>query len=479
MNESRYAARTGGKTVYVAVLSALALGGCATFSADGGFDSVKEVARARLGKETVWQRSEQDGATVHTEVEKLLSQPLSPDDAVRIALLNNRGLQATYAELGIAEADLVQAGRFPNPRFGYQRTAHGDERKIESSLTFNLFSLLTVPLATEIEARRFEQTKLDVAAQMLRVAGEARKAYFEAVAAQQSVKYMEDVKLAAEAAAELAARMNRAGNAGRLRQAREHLFYAETTAQLARVRLAAVSAREQLLRVLGLWGKQAELKLPDQLPTLPKQPDDLPGVEAQALRERLDLKAVRLRTEGLARSLGLTKATRFINVLEFGPARTTETPEPRKKGYELSFEIPLFDWGGARVAKAEALYMQAVHEAAEAAINARSEVRESYQAYRTAYDLAKHYADEIVPLRKRISEENLLRYNGMLIGVFELIADAREQVASVNASIDALRDYWVADADLRLAMTAGLGRPLGARLKTPAMPVIGGGEARH
>jgi len=151
----------------------------------------------------------------------------------------------------------------------------------------------------------------------------------------------------------------------------------------------------------------------------------------------------------------LTRATRFIDVLEFGPARITETPEPRKKGYEISFELPLFDWGGARVAKAESLYMQSVHRAAAAAVQARSEVRESYAAYRTAYDLARRYRDEIVPLRRKISEENLLRYNGMLIGVFELIADAREQVASVAASIDALRDFWLAEADLQLAVTVG------------------------
>jgi outer membrane protein TolC len=88
--------------------------------------------------------------------------------------------------------------------------------------------------------------------------------------------------------------------------------------------------------------------------------------------------------------------------------------------------------------------MQALHRAAETAINARSEVREAYGAYRSAWDIAKHQRDEIVPLKARISEENLLRYNGMLIGVFELLADARSQIASVNGAIDALRDFWIA-----------------------------------
>ncbi|HEX7951685.1 MAG TPA: TolC family protein, partial [Burkholderiales bacterium] len=112
----------------------------------------------------------------------------------------------------------------------------------------------------------------------------------------------------------------------------------------------------------------------------------------------------------------------------------------------------LFDWGDARVAKAQAIYMQSVNRVAETAVNARSEVRESYAAYLTAYELAKHYRDEIVPLRKTISEENQLRYNGMLISVFELLADAREQVASVNAYLDALKAFWLAEADLQSAV---------------------------
>ena len=135
------------------------------------------------------------------------------------------------------------------------------------------------------------------------------------------------------------------------------------------------------------------------------------------------------------------------------------TGEERANGYEIELELPLFDFGSTRMARAEATYMQAVHRTAEVAINARSEVRESYSAYRTAYDLAKHYRDEVVPLRKRISEENLLRYNGMLLGVFELLADSREQVRGVSSYVQALRDFWIADTALNTALT---GRSPGA-----------------
>ena len=439
----------------------LILGGCAGFSRDGGYNLVESTAKERLDKEVKWIRSDADADNVQATVKKLLANPLSVEDAVQIALLNNRGLQAMYAELGISEADLVQAGRLRNPKFAYLNVHGGSEIKIERALTFEFMQLITMPLATKLERRRFEATQLRVAAAVLQVAVQTRKAYFNAVSARQTASYMEDVKVSAEAGAEIARRMAGVGNWNKLNQAREHVFYAEATARLARAKQDAVAQREQLTRLLGVWGEETKFKLPDRLPELPKSPNDLTDIESLALQQRLDIRAMRSDMEGLASSLGLTKATRFINVLEVGPSEVREGNSPVKRGYEISVELPIFDWGGAHVAKAEAIYMQAVNRAAEVAINARSEVRESYAGYVTAYELAKHYRDEIVPLRKQISDENLLRYNGMLISVFELLADAREQVASVNSYIEALRDYWLADAELQVAFVgkSDLGAP--------------------
>ena len=442
-----------------------ALGGCATFSQDGGFDAVRSSVTERLAQEVKWVRSDADAEHVQATVKRLVATSLTADDAVQIALLNNRGLQATYAELGISEADLVQAGRLSNPKFAYLNVHSSSDIKIERALTFDFMQILTKPLAERLERRRFEATQLRVAAEVLQVAVQTRKAYFNAVSAAQTASYMVDVKESAEAGAELARRMARAGNWSKLNQAREQAFYAESTAQLARARQNANSQREQLLRFMGLWGEDTNVRLAERLPDLPKAANELADVESAALRQRLDIHAMRRDVEGLAASLGLTKTTRFINVLELGPHEVREGNAPVKRGYELSIELPIFDWGGARVAKAESIYMQAINRAAAVAINARSEVRESYATYRTSFDLARHYRDEIVPLRKQISEENLLRYNGMLLSVFELIADSRDQVASVNAYIEALRDYWLADADLQMALngTSYANSPMRAR----------------
>ena len=444
----------------------LLLGGCATLSRDGGFGAVADVAKERLAKDAQWVRSASDADDVQAIVKKLLAQPLTVDDAIQVALLNNRGLQATYAELGIAEADLVQAGRLRNPVFGYTNVLGGGSHKIERSLGFDFLQFLTIPLAKRIENRRFEQIKLLVANDVLRVAAETRKAYFQAVAAQESVRFADQVKTAAEAGGQLAERMARAGNFSKLDQAREQVFYADAAAQFARAQQMAISEREKLTRLMGLWGEDTRFQLPERLPALPATRPELQDLEAFAMAERLDIQAARRHSEALASSLGLTKATRFINVLELGPAQIREASEPVRNGFQISIEVPLFDWGGARIARAEAIYMQSVNRLAETAVNARSEVRSTYLDYIGMYDLAKHYRDEIVPLRRKISDELLLRYNGMLASVFELLADSREQIASVNASIEALKSFWLAETELQMALGGRL--PASAMANAPA-----------
>lgn len=444
------------------------LGGCATFSQDGGFDSVAQMTQKRLDKEVKPLRSKTDAIAVDARIKSLLSAPLTADSAIQIALLNNRGLQAGYAELGIAEADLVQAGRLQNPGFDFKRVTQGPDTMIERTFVVNALNLILMPQINRLERQRFESAQLRVADQVLHLAADTRKAYFESVAARQAVVYAGQVNAAAEASALLANRMAKVGNWSRLDQNREQVFYAEATAGLARARIESVMRREKLTRFMGLWGRDAEFQLPERLPDLPAAPLEVREAEAFALNHRLDIQSQRLQTANLAGSLGLTRTTRFLNVLDLGYIRSTDSGQPRGTGYEVSLEVPIFDWGGARVAKAEAIYMQAVNQYAETAINARSEVRERYFGYRSAYDLARHYRDNIVPLRKQISEENLLRYNGMLLSVFELLADAREQVTSVNGYINALRDYWVAETDLAAALGGNL--PVSADVSANANP---------
>jgi outer membrane protein TolC len=460
----------------LAIPFALTLAGCASLDRDGSFAPVQSVAKDKLGKELRWSRGDEDQQQLDQRVAELLAQPLGDEAAVQLALLNNRGLQAAFEQLGISDAERVQASRLPNPGFSFGRLRRGDEVELERGLHFNLARLLALPLLRRVEERRLEQTRADVTAQVVALAGQTRKAWIEAVAAEQTLRYTQQVQQAADASAELARRMAQVGNFNKLQQLREQSFSADAAQNMARAQRARQASRERLTRLLGLWGQQTSYTLPERLPDLPKEPRDLPDAERMAMAQRLDVLAAKRMAEQTASNLGLSRATRFINVLELGVVRNSSNEAPTQRGVEVSFELPLFDFGSARVAQAEGIYRQALHRAAETAINARSEVREAYGGYRSAWDIAQHQRDEVLPLRQRIAEENLLRYNGMLIGVFELLADARAQITAVNTSIDALRDFWLAQADLDMAL---LGKPSLSSAAGPATAAEAGGGAAH
>lgn len=430
----------------------LTLAGCATFSKDGGIDGVKASAAQHIKQELAWPKTEAEQNAVAERVQALLAQKIDVESAVQIALLNNKGLQASFYELGISEADVVQAGRLPNPKFSMLYARNNGDYKIEQALTFNIFSLLAMPKMLEIEQRNFEKTKLVVVADVLELAHQTRLAYFNAVAANERVRYSRQVKESAEASAELAQRMVKAGNWSTLELAREQNFYADAVLDEANALHQQTSSNEALARLLGVAAEQ--LSLESRLPDLPKTIAALQPFEQAAFEQRLDLQAMRLETQNLAKQLGLTKTTRLVNVLEIGPARVLEgrRGDPYKKGVDIAFELPLFDWGSAKVARAEAIYMQAVNRTAQTAINAQSEIREAYSRYRASYTIAKHYHDEIVPLRKKVLDENQLRYNGMLVSPFELFANARVQVVSVNAYIEKLNEFWQAETALQMAL---------------------------
>lgn len=429
----------------------LSLAGCAGLAPQNSLEQVQQQSAELTGVDSLhWATGQDQAPEIRERIAELLSEPLALENAVEIALMNNPGLQARLFDLGIADAERVQASRLPNPGFSIGRTTRGSEVEWERGLHLNLGSLIALPLTRRIAEGQNLQVQREVSLSVMQLATDTRIAWYQAVAAQQSLTYSEQVLQAADAGAEMARRMAAVGNYSALQQAREQSFYAEAALAHLQSKQELAASRERLVRLLGLWGQQTDFVLPERLPHVPGQPLEQPDIEQQAMASRLDVQAAQEGAGRLATNMKLGKATRFINVLELGVSNNSSNEEPVQRGYEISVELPLFDWSGARLAGNEARYMQQVRRTAEVAINARSQVRESYQAYRTAWDVAAHYRDEIVPLRKRISEENMLLYNGMFIGVFELLADAREQVATVNRYLQAQRDFWVAQSGLDL-----------------------------
>ncbi|MFA9208679.1 MAG: TolC family protein [Yersinia sp. (in: enterobacteria)] len=271
--------------------------------------------------------------------------------------------------------------------------------------------------------------------------------------------------------------MQQVGNFNKLQRARQQVFYADATAQLASAQHATTVALEALTRLLGLTDAQAaQLKLPEHLPELPNEPLQVVTVSANATQQRLDVQMARNQLDIAGKSQGLNLINSLVDVevgirrdTVFDNAAGTKTP---RTGYELGIRLPIFDWGTSKRDAMNAQSLAAASRYESTVRGASSQLRESYSAYRTAYDLAKHYRDEIVPLRKAMAEENVLRYNGMLIGVFELLADNRDQISSVIAAINAYQQFWLADSALAASIT---GKPTSMAMSAPASG--GAGEA--
>ncbi len=468
------------KLMIAATLGVL-LSGCATLSPDGDTSDIQQLVQGKTGGVSVTLT--QDPSAVQTTVVELLKGPITAESAVRIAVLNNPSLQASLATLGVSDADRVQMGRPPNPHFSIGRFTAGDTLEIERILRFDVIGLLTLPWKAKWQGQQHEMAKLMAAQDVVKLASEARKAWITAVAAQQSAIYMRDVKDAADASAELARRMARLGNWSRLQQAREQVFLADATAQLARAEQTNFSAREKLIRLMGLWGQQINFTLAERLPDLPQTATEMTDVEAQALRARLDVRSAISESSYVADQMGFKTVMGYFDGLSLGFTNSTTfdnaaQSQETRRGFEVELPLPIFDWGGARNARSKAMYLQSTARVREVAVKARSEAREAYHGYRTAYDLARHYRDEVVPLRKFINDELVLRYNGMLASVWDLLADTRSQVMSINSAIEAQRDFWLAEADLQTTLTGNSAGGL-ASLKNSSGGTGGEAAAAH
>jgi outer membrane protein TolC len=446
--------------VVAVLIGGLLVAACKTLSPDAGMDTVADIAGDALNADVLAIGTPEQAAAARAKVAQLLRRPLTALAAVQVALLNNRGLQAAYNQLGIAEAVMVEASLPPSPKFSLQRISGDVEIEIERRIVGDILALATLPARAEIAGERFRQAQLQAAEATLRVAVETRRAYYRSVAAREIAGFLEQATATAQTTNELAKRLGESGAMNKLDQSREQVFYAETSAQSAKARQQAASERERLVRAMGLSGNDLTFRIPGSLPPPPGRPRTAPTVEMQAVARRLDLQIARIELDVLAKSLGLTQATRFLNLLELSGVGKTTIDKPTgeriaDRGFELELQIPLFDFGATRVREAEQTYMQAVNRLAEMAVIARSQAREAYQLYRSSYDIAARYRNDVLPLRKIISDEMVLRYNAMMIDVFALLTEARQRVLSTTSGVEAQRDFWLAAVDLDAAILGG------------------------
>jgi outer membrane protein TolC len=462
-------------------LLATALAGCATVDINESLGRANaDVASFSKGALTLAQ-SDSQRAALAGAADELLAKPLSQDDAVRLALVNSPSMQALLAQHWGDSVDAAQSGRINNPILTLERLRSPAEIELSRMLAFGLLDLLTLPQRQRVAASRVEQAQLQLAASVVESVTQVRQAWVSAVASAQSLQYAQQVNDSAEASAELARRMQAVGNFSKLQRARQQSFYADAVVLLANSAQATKASREALVRLLGLTDVQAaRLQLPERLPALPDAPRAPEEVASAATTARLDLRMAQAALDTVAKAQGINLIGSFTDI-ELSVIRNTATEradghKTQFRGAEVALKLPVFDWGDLRRDAMRAQVLVAANRLEATVRSAASHLRETYAAYRTAHDTAKHYRDEIVPLRKLIADENVLRYNGMLIGVFELLADSRDQIASVSASINAQQQFWLADAALQATI---VGKPMTVAAMGASPSMGGGGDAQH
>ncbi|HHT9107162.1 MAG TPA: TolC family protein [Candidatus Wunengus sp. YC63] len=433
--------------------------GCASVPKEAGFPDVQKLIERRINQRVHWNQGTPEDAVVADTIRSMLQQELTVDAAVQIALLNNRSLQATYEELGIAQADVVQAGLLRNPTFfaGFRFMDRAVDRHRETNTEFSVdqdfLDLLMLPLRKKVAAAQFEQEKFRISNAVLNLAAEVRSVYYTLQSDEQTLEMRRTVAQATEAAAEIASRQLEAGTLKQLDVANQQGFYYQAKLDMAHTDIQIIADRERLNRLMGIWGTDTMWKLPGRLPELPESEISLEHLESLAISQRMDLAAARHETQAIAFALSLTKKFRYFSVFEFGVDTEHDAPDRLNlTGPHLTIELPIFDQRQAAIARLESQLRQSQQRLSSLAIDIRSEIREVRDRLLAVRNVIKYYHDVVLPLRQRIVDESQLYYNGMLIGVYELLLAKQNQINAGREYIEALRDYWIAWSDLQRAV---------------------------
>jgi cobalt-zinc-cadmium efflux system outer membrane protein len=439
----------------------LAFVGCTSTNPKSAFDDVGRHVTARTGQEVRWMRDEAKRNEIEKAVVALLQTNLTAQSCVGIALLNNRALQAEFESIGISQAELAQATRLKNPEFAgaWRMPTHAvPGLNAEYALAQDFLDLLMLPTRKKIAARNLEGTKLRVAHEVLKLSEEAQVAFYTMQAHQQFAQRLAIIAEVNEAAADIAKRQHDAGNINDLELHNQQAVYAQTRLDLAKTEAQVRSDRERLNRLLGLWGKQTAWQIADELPSLPDKELPLENVEAIAVTRRLDLAAARGDVLAVASALKLKKNFRYLPGATIGVDAEHDLDHSWVVGPTLALEVPLFDQGQGQVAKLAAEYRRAQRNFEALAVNIRSEVREARDTLVAARDAAEYHAKVLLPQRQRILRETLLQYNAMQKSNLELLAAKEREQLGERESIEALRDYWMARAQLESAVGGSLTR---------------------
>ena len=444
MNEKmRYAA------LFFAALFLLA--GCTGVSKEAAFSEVQQQVDESIGFTVHWNGDTDSAGEVTQTIKELLSKSLVADAAVQIALLNNRRLQATYEEIGIAYAAVVEAGSPSNPAFHggatfglpQAMTAHPAHDSYVFEIEMDFLSVLYGSMRKSVAKSEFEAAKLRVTAAVMDLAGQTRTAFYRVQAEKQMLEMFRQVVLATQAGYEFASELREAGNIPELDLLLQRALYEGSKLALVAAEVTLAESREQLNRLMGLWGEETAWVVEARLPNIPAEPMKLDDVEKVAIENSIDLAIAREDIVSIGKQLGVAKAMSLVPRLEVG-GELEQEDGAWKAGPALGFEIPLFDRNQGQRAMAAAVLRQRQEEYHALAVEIRSTVRAVQRRLLTTWQTALSYQDEILPLQEKILEQVQLQYNAMQVGTPRLLLAKQQQIDAGRDYIQALYNYHVA-----------------------------------
>ena len=431
---------------------------CSATSLDESFKDVSDTILSRTGKRVQWNRGTRQDAEAERYIRALLKRPLTPNSAIQIALLNNHELQATYEEIGIAQADVIQAGLLRNPLFSIERRFPG--QALEAELVTEFIDVLFLPLRKRAAKAQLEAAKSRVGNEILNIVAEVRAAFYEHQGNLQLGNLGVEVEKAAAASAEAALQLHQAGNTRDIDLASEEAMHVQAKLDLTKGQALAIDTREKLNKLIGAWGQQTEWAIAPRLPDPPKNEIKIGSLESRAIEQRLDLMALRFEALSQAQTLGFARIEAVAQQFEIGGRYVHEIQSEHSTGPIIKIPIPLFDFGQGVKARGEAKLRQLQQRYLGLAVEIRSDVRAARDRMLNARQIVDYSKSTVLPLRHRVVEESQLQYNAMQISLFDLLRAKQDEVNAARQSVEAKRDYWIARAELEKAV----GGPLNGKM---------------
>lgn len=445
---------------------AIALGalvsGCV--SQDAGIGLARSEVRSRTGMDMAASEADADPEG-NALIGKLLTKPLTADSAARVALLNNAEVQAALADVGVARGNLISALRMPNPRVGFGANFYEEETKLDIEATVELLDIFLIPARQDVADAALEASALEAAGKALDVVFEAKSAFYDWQAARQSLELRKTVLYAAAQSSDIASRLLEAGNVPPLDALAQQAIYEEARLAVARAELEQTRARERLNTALGLHGKAgASWKAAAELPE-PTEFDDK-GLERRAVEASLDLRIQEKRHASAAGRADLAWTQGLAPELEAGVSAEREEGG-WGVGPTVAVSIPLFYQGQGEVASAEAEMRGAESRHRAAATGARATARVVSGRLRVSKESAAFFKNTLLPLRDKILDQTLRTYNAMDTGPIQLLTAKRDQIETMTAYVDTLRDYWIARTEAELLLAGRTPALSGTRAAAP------------